>query len=147
MTHAGLPHSEIRVSRPTCGSARLFAAYRVLHRLGTPRHPPYALCSLTISTRGDLFAPSFVAHRLLFVDVALLRLLTKTEALLAIHENLARLCRCISPFRNIVIRCLCLNPKMSVKPFLFTLFHVYSMIFDTFRFFCVVFKEQIPYAK
>ena len=115
MTHAGLPHSEIRVSRPTCGSARLFAAYRVLHRLGTPRHPPYALCSLTISTRGDLFAPSFVAHRLLFVDVALLRLLTKTEALLAIHENLARLCRCNSPFRNIVIRCLCLNPKMSVQ--------------------------------
>ena len=137
MTHAGLPHSEIRVSRPTCGSARLFAAYRVLHRLrptcgsarlfaayrvlhrlGTPRHPPYALCSLTISTRGDLFAPSFVAHRLLFVDVALLRLLTKTEALLAIHENLARLCRCISPFRNIVIRCLCLNPKMSVQTIL-----------------------------
>ena len=47
MTRIGLPHSEIRVSRLTCSSARLFAAYRVLLRLGTPRHPPYALISLT----------------------------------------------------------------------------------------------------
>ena len=30
------------------GSPRLFAAYRVLHRLPLPRHPPYALNSLTI---------------------------------------------------------------------------------------------------
>ena len=47
VTRTGLPHSEIRVSMPTCGSARLFAAYRVLHRLSTPRHPPYALHNLT----------------------------------------------------------------------------------------------------
>ena len=32
---------------PACGSPSLFAAYRVLHRLSMPRHPPYALCSLT----------------------------------------------------------------------------------------------------
>ena len=30
------------------GSPRLIAAYRVLHRLPLPRHPPYALSSLTI---------------------------------------------------------------------------------------------------
>ena len=30
-----------------CSSPNLFAAYRVLHRLSMPRHPPYALCSLT----------------------------------------------------------------------------------------------------
>ena len=30
-----------------CSSPSLFAAYRVLHRLSMPRHPPYALCSLT----------------------------------------------------------------------------------------------------
>jgi hypothetical protein len=29
------------------GSPKLIAAYHVLHRLLTPRHPPFALCSLT----------------------------------------------------------------------------------------------------
>jgi hypothetical protein len=31
------------------GSPKLFAAYHVFHRLLTPRHPPYALSSLTIN--------------------------------------------------------------------------------------------------
>ena len=46
MTRTGLPHSEMYGSLPACGSPYLFAAYRVLHRLSMPRHPPYALCSL-----------------------------------------------------------------------------------------------------
>ena len=46
MTLRGFPHSDIRGSRPICGSPRLFAAYRVLLRLPAPRHPPYALSSL-----------------------------------------------------------------------------------------------------
>ena len=33
------------------GSPRLFAVYRVLHRLSLPRHPPYALNSLTIKNQ------------------------------------------------------------------------------------------------
>ena len=33
---------------PICGSPRLFAAYRVFHRLPVPRHSPCALCSLTM---------------------------------------------------------------------------------------------------
>ena len=33
---------------PVSGSPKLFAAYHVLHRLSLPRHPPYALSSLTI---------------------------------------------------------------------------------------------------
>src|SRR6266576_1830057 len=41
MSPAGFPHSEI------CGSRQLIAAYHVLHRLLTPRHPPCALSSLT----------------------------------------------------------------------------------------------------
>ena len=45
---AGLPHSEILGSKPACGSPRLIAADRVLHRPRAPRHPPYALSSLTI---------------------------------------------------------------------------------------------------
>src|SRR3990172_6390027 len=48
MTHRGLPHSDIPGSKLVCSSPRLFAAYRVLHRLLAPRHSPYALSSLTI---------------------------------------------------------------------------------------------------
>jgi hypothetical protein len=47
MTPAGFPHSEIPGSKPVCGSPRLIAAYRVLHRLSAPRHPPCTLSSLT----------------------------------------------------------------------------------------------------
>ena len=47
MTHIGLPHSEIPGSKVVCTSPRLIAAYHVLHRLSVPRHPPYALISLT----------------------------------------------------------------------------------------------------
>ena len=40
---AGLSHSEIRGSKVICTSPRIIAAYRVLHRLHEPRHPPCAL--------------------------------------------------------------------------------------------------------
>ena len=40
---AGLPHSEISGSSDICSFPKLFAAYRVLHRLSVPRHPPCAL--------------------------------------------------------------------------------------------------------
>ena len=44
---AGFPHSEIAGSKCTCHSPTLIAAYHVLHRLPVPRHPSYALSSLT----------------------------------------------------------------------------------------------------
>ena len=47
MTPVGFPHSDIPGSKLVCSSPRLFAAYRVLHRLLVPRHPPCALSSLT----------------------------------------------------------------------------------------------------
>ena len=47
---AGFPHSEISGSRPTCGSPKLFAAYRVLHRQSVPWHPPCALVRLILPT-------------------------------------------------------------------------------------------------
>ncbi len=43
-----LQDSEIPGSQPVCGSPRLIAAYHVLLRLPSPRHPPCALSSLTI---------------------------------------------------------------------------------------------------
>ena len=47
ITRKGLPHSEIPGSKDVCSSPRLIAAGHVLHRLSVPRHPPYALSSLT----------------------------------------------------------------------------------------------------
>jgi hypothetical protein len=47
----GLSHSEISGSKPVSGSPKLFAAVHVLHRLSSPRHPPCALCSLTVPLR------------------------------------------------------------------------------------------------
>ena len=48
LQYAGLPHSETRGSKVMCTSPRLIAAYRVLHRLREPRHPPYALVLLIV---------------------------------------------------------------------------------------------------
>ena len=47
LTPAGFPHSDIAGSSLACSSPTLFAAYHVLLRLLVPRHPPYALISLT----------------------------------------------------------------------------------------------------
>ena len=45
----GFPHSDICGSLDICSSPQLFAAYHVFLRLSVPRHPPCALCSLTLS--------------------------------------------------------------------------------------------------
>ena len=47
ITPAGFPHSGILGSKPACGSPRLIAASHALHRFLAPRHPPFALSSLT----------------------------------------------------------------------------------------------------
>ena len=44
---ARFPHSDISGSLDICSSPKLFAAYHVFHRLLVPRHPPYALSSMT----------------------------------------------------------------------------------------------------
>ena len=45
---AGFPHSEICGSSDICSLPQLIAAYHVFLRLLVPRHPPCALCILTI---------------------------------------------------------------------------------------------------
>ena len=47
ITPGGFPHSDISGSMLVCSSPELFAACHVLLRLPVPRHPPYALISLT----------------------------------------------------------------------------------------------------
>jgi hypothetical protein len=54
-----LKDSEIPRSQPVCGSLRLIAAYCVLLRLPSPRHPPCALSSLTIK-----FTPPEIPERI-----------------------------------------------------------------------------------
>src|SRR5579872_2559844 len=46
----GFPHSEIPGSMGASPSPRLIAGNHVLHRRLAPRHPPYALSSLTIKS-------------------------------------------------------------------------------------------------
>ena len=55
---AGFPHSDISGSMDICSSPKLFAAYHVFHRLLVPRHPPYALSSITnlLSPRERILA-------------------------------------------------------------------------------------------
>ena len=64
MTTAGFPHSDIHGSILACSSPWLFAAYRVLRRLMAPRHPPYALSSLTFQLPGILLV--FLVSRFCF---------------------------------------------------------------------------------
>src|SRR2546426_6296790 len=73
-TLLGIPLKDWEIPRPqpVCGFLRLIAAYHVLRRLPSPRHPPCALSSLTIrftppeprreslradSTGADLWSP------------------------------------------------------------------------------------------
>ena len=54
----GFPHSDIPGSKGASPSPRLIAGSHVLHRRLAPRHPPYALSSLTIiicSTHQEQF--------------------------------------------------------------------------------------------
>ena len=59
ITPDGLPHSDTCGSMVACTSPQLFAACHVLHRLTVPRHPPYALITLTLSLPVTCF---FLAH-------------------------------------------------------------------------------------
>ena len=56
----GFPHSDTAGSIRACRSPALFAAFRVLHRLLKPRHPPCAHCSPWAS-RPCCFAIAFFA--------------------------------------------------------------------------------------
>ena len=78
---ARFPHSEISGSMGICPSPKLFAAYHVLHRLLVPRHPPYALISITKrfrSTGMDLplhmYSVTCVGNRPIFFESVFFRL-------------------------------------------------------------------------
>ena len=55
------PHSDISGSMDICSSPKLFAAYHVFHRLLVPRHPPYALSSITNSLPFQVELPLHIS--------------------------------------------------------------------------------------
>ena len=57
LTPARFPHSDIPGSTLAYSSPRLFAVSHVLHRLLSPRHPPYALSSLTVKLTRNQVPP------------------------------------------------------------------------------------------
>ena len=67
MTPVGLPHSGIHGSKPAYDSPWHFAVNRALLRLLAPRHPPYALRSLTFFVfrhfrfSSDVFLEAFAS--------------------------------------------------------------------------------------
>ena len=61
VSSAGFPHSDISGSLDICSSPKLFAAYHVFHRLLVPRHPPYALSSITNLLRPRVWTPLHIS--------------------------------------------------------------------------------------
>ena len=61
VSSAGFPHSDISGSQDMCSSPKLFAAYHVFHRLLVPRHPPYALSSITNLLRPRVWTPLHIS--------------------------------------------------------------------------------------
>ena len=85
----GFPYSEIPGSKPACGSPRLIAASHVLHRLLAPRHPPYALCSLTIKLTRHV-APALACR-----GSSLVRII-RLSTIRSLEQNLRTTTRCKS---------------------------------------------------
>ena len=81
-----------------CSSPQLFAAYHVLLRLLVPRHPPCALCNLTLVEMGRLHGTSPAAQARLQTTVCAVE-----EAFLrnAYHER-----KCLAFLRVTHLNCI-----------------------------------------
>ena len=97
MTDGGLPHSDMHGSQDACSYPCLFAAYRVLHRLFAPMHPPYALVHLTY-----LMSFAFV-----FANVICLN----PKMLGSIHFKLIREANSFNEVRTFVLTIVSVNDK------------------------------------
>lgn len=91
---AGLLHSEIPGSQCVCHSPELIAAYRVLHRLAVPRHPPCALLRLIVilkSFRGPVRTDPVLRFRTTF-SVQFLELSFDLNQSLRFSKNMKSSC-------------------------------------------------------
>jgi hypothetical protein len=84
-----LPGFPIRKSpdqSPFNGSPKLIAVYHVLHRLSLPRHPPYALSSLTIKNRNQIYQ----LHTIFNKNAALMRFYYLNYPHMQLSKNIFR---------------------------------------------------------
>ena len=83
------PHSEISGSMDICSSPKLFAAYHVFHRLLVPRHPPYALSSMTnlLSFTGMNDRYTDIALSALALGLFYLRLFSSDSNYYSVYNN------------------------------------------------------------
>src|SRR5207245_9823195 len=103
ITGSGFPHSDIPGSKPACGSPRLIAACHVLHRLLAPRHPPYALSSLTIKLTQSVNLVAATFRWPLSVS---------TPRFLRLHFSRGA----ITPFAGFRLRARCANRTVRLVP-------------------------------
>ncbi len=102
-----LPDSEIFGSKSVCLSPKLIAAYHVLHRLLVPRHPPYALSSLTkkpVALAIFLIAKSTVFSRLFqqTIDFTQQMVSGSNIAQIPLKRNLLLIVVCLAIYNAIV---------------------------------------------
>jgi hypothetical protein len=109
MTPVGLPHSGIHGSKPAYDSPWHFAVNRALLRLLAPRHPPYALSSLTYflllpgSSQNFRFEVAALGRPVLrgisdIVSVKSFRLFTRFTSLCSFQRTTFPVQSCLSEF-------------------------------------------------
>ena len=93
MTPVGLPHSGIHGSKPAYDSPWHFAVNRALHRLLAPRHPPYALNSLTYRLATSRFTRNvcFEVNSFDFTSFFLYAVFKEQDVLMNIDDG-TRMC-------------------------------------------------------
>lgn len=80
LVHGVSPFGDLRVNAFS-SSPKLFAGFRVLHRLLMPRHPPAALISLT-NIFASILQASIILVNLLILDVSLLNRIVEVLAVI-----------------------------------------------------------------
>ena len=97
---ARFPHSDISGSMDICSSPKLFAAYHVFHRLLVPRHPPYALSSITNFAHhaGTWLAYTCIALQALAIGIFLIRFIRMYFKLIIINLSYNNYLGCLDIF-------------------------------------------------
>ena len=140
---------------PACGFPWLFAAYRVLLRLLAPRHPPYALISLTISLKLSASqyvvgcARQFRSHILICSLIASLAALSCSHLISNLCHNLLRNSSLASLSSSIAYTNMRTRQQTSPPALTRISFQIWFLAFrySCFRNFSVVLKILNPIAR
>ena len=116
ITPDGLLHSDISGSKLLCSSPKLFAAYRVLHRLLMPRHPSCALCSLTtkkIGVYSSLKVSTHMGFSKVVLPACMAFFLFSLQFLLSLFFNDHQICKSIWIISRKMVGVLGFEPRTS----------------------------------